>query len=295
LIEIEYWKYNPLHFQGLSIFSKRKTMKNLFTALMLVILSQSVLANDDFPGRIKYPHVPYIELDDLYKSLNSSIVIDARSNYEYETLRIKGAISIPLSLPSKKFEKKLLELRTANPDKKLVFYCNGHTCMKSYKATLRSIKFVGLNNVYAYDAGIFDWAKKHPDEAELLKQPLIDPEKLISKADFKSHFIEAEKFIKTADSTVAILDIRERIERDGFYIFSGDEESISLNRNDEKKLNTYLNNTKKNNKTLYVYDLVGKQVRWFQYYLEDKNIKKYYFMKGGAEAFFDIPLNKLID
>jgi len=271
-------------------------MKHLIITLLLSFFVHSVSAdNTDFPGRAKYPYVPYIELDDLYKSLNNSVIIDSRSIYEYETLRIKNAVSIPLNLSSKKFEKQMLQLRAENPNKKLVFYCNGHTCMKSYKAALRTIKFVGLKNVYAYDAGVFDWAKKYPEESVLVGKTLTDPKHLISKADFKSRLIDAEKFIKSADSSVAILDIRERIERDGFYIFSGDETSIALNKNEKEKLNKFLKNIKAKNKTLYVYDLVGKQVRWFQYYLEDKKIKKYYFMKGGADAFFDIPLNRLID
>lgn len=262
---------------------------------MLSLLTLNVAASPDFPGRTKYPHVPYIELDDLYASLNDSVIIDARSVYEFKTLRIKNAISVPLSLPSKNFESKMLNIRADNPTKKIVFYCNGHTCMKSYKATRRSINYLGFKNVYAYDAGIFDWAKKHPDESELLEQTLTDPKLLISKADFKSHLLSAEKFIKSADSSVAILDIRNRIERDGFYIFSGDEESIGLNEKNKRKLNNFLDQVKRDNKTLYVYDLVGKQVRWFQYYLEAKKIKKYYFMEGGAESFFDIPIDKLID
>jgi len=33
-----------------------------------------------------------------------------------------------------------------------------------------------------------------------------------------------------------------------------------------------------------VYDKVGKQTRWFQYYLEQQGLKDYYFLAGGAEA-----------
>jgi len=268
-------------------------MKQIITALMLFVLAHSAIAGQEFPGRIKYPHVPYIEIDELYKSLDNSVVIDARSVYEYQTLRIKNAISVPLSLSSKKFQSKMLQIRAENPTKKLVFYCNGHTCMKSYKAVRRSINYVGLKNVFAYDTGIFDWAKKYPAEAELLDKTLTDPAQLISKSDFKEHLIDAEKFITTANKSTTILDIRNRVERDGFYIFSGDEESIGLNK--RNKLNKFLDKVSHDNKTLYVYDLVGKQVRWFQYHLEAKNIKNYYFMKGGAEAFFKIPINHLMD
>ena len=40
---------------------------------------------------------------------------------------------------------------------------------------------------------------------------------------------------------------------------------------------------------------VGKQVRWLQYYLEQQNAGEYYFMEGGAAAFYKIPTEKLLD
>jgi len=270
-------------------------MKHIITIIILSLLSPSLTASTDFPGRTKYPHVPTIELEELYQSRDNVVIVDARSTYEYETLRIKNAISVPLSLSSKRFKTKMLQIRDSNPAKKIVFYCNGHTCMKSYKATRRCMNYLGFKNVYAYDAGIFDWAKKHPEEADLLGSTLNDPARLISKADFKLHTLPAEKFIKSANESVKILDIRDRVNRDGFYIFSGDENSISLSKSEKNKLDKFLDSISISNKTLYVYDMVGKQVRWFQYYLEAKNIKKYYFMKGGADAFFNIPLSRLID
>ena len=50
-------------------------------------------AEEGFPGRKKYPDVPYIELGDLYAKLlrNEVVIVDARSNYEFETLQVKGA------------------------------------------------------------------------------------------------------------------------------------------------------------------------------------------------------------
>lgn len=261
----------------------------------MCLVSISANANDDFPGRAIYKSIPVIELDELYKQKDNVVVIDARSQYEFKTLRIKSAVSVPLVLSSKKFEKRMLDLRANHPNKKFVFYCNGHKCMKSYKAAKRSITYLKMDNIYAFDAGIFDWASKYPNDAILLGQTLKDPAKLISKADLKKHFLEAVDFINKADKNVEILDIRDRIERDGFYIFSGYETSISLNSKDATTLDNFFKSVKKNGKPLYVYDMVGKQVRWFQYYIESKGIKEYYFMKGGSNAFFKIPINKLMD
>lgn len=263
--------------------------------ILLCLISVNSWANDSFPGRTTYPQVPYIELEDLYKQRENVVFIDARSSYEFATLRIKNAELVPLASTTKAFEKEMRRIRDAYPNKKLVFYCNGHDCMKSYKAARRSIVYLGQGNVFAFDAGIFDWAQKYPMETLLLGEILQDPAKLISKDNFKKHVLPAIDFIKSADKSAAILDIRDRVERDGFYIFSGHESSISMNLKDRDKMNRFFADLKKTNKKLYVYDMVGKQVRWFQYFIESKGIKNYYFMDGGANAFFTIPTNMLMD
>ncbi len=270
-------------------------MKKIIVSLCMVLISFQLQAEDKFPGREIYPQVPYIELDELYKEKANVVFIDARSSYEFTTLRIKNAISIPLTYSSSRFSKELNKVREQNPGKKIVFYCNGHKCMKSYKAVKRAIAYVGIENIYAFDAGIFDWAEKYPAEALLLGKQLDDPNKLISKDRFKNHILPAEKFIRSATEEVELLDIRDRIERDGFYIFSGHETSISLDTHDKNKLREFFKRVKDNKKPLYVYDMVGKQVRWFQYYIEEYGIKEYYFMEGGADAFFKLPISKLMD
>ena len=270
-------------------------MKRFLGFLSICLFSTCLLANDDFPGRDRYPAVKFISIDDLYKQLDDFVILDARSSYEFNTLRIKNAQLLPLTLVPSKFESALRRVVSENPGKKLVFYCNGHTCMKSYKAAHRATNYVGLDNVYAYDAGIFDWAKKYPAKSELLGKELKDLSLLKTKAELKKHIIPAEKFIKTADDSVIILDIRDRIERDGFYVFSGFEKSISLNPQDRDKMAKFMKKVIKSKKKLYVYDKVGKQIRWFQYYIESTGVKDYYFMEGGSEAFFKIPLKNLLD
>ena len=249
--------------------------------------------NNNFPGRKKFAHVPYITIEQLYKEYDNTIIVDARSTFEYETLRILSAISIPLSLSNSKFNHKLQTLRENNPDKKIVFYCNGHTCMKSYKATHRAKVLVKLKDVYAFDAGIFDWTKAHPEKAILLEQTPVNTDKLISKSKYKQHMLPALQFITQADDNTIILDVRSRNQREGFHVFSGFENIVSMENKEEFK--KYIEKAKKENKALYIYDEVGKQVRWLQYFLEQENSGGYYFMKGGALAFFDIPADKLMD
>jgi rhodanese-related sulfurtransferase len=250
-------------------------------------------SNEGFPGRKKYPDIPYITIDQLNSEFDEVITVDARTPLEFETIHINSAVNIPLNLKDDAFIKKVKTLRAANPGKKIVFYCNGRSCMKSYKAASRAIETAGISNIYSYDAGIFEWATAHPEKAALLNKTPVDPKMLISKSELKKHMLAPLDFINKAGDDVIILDVRDRHKREGFSIFSGFEEMVPMDN--KKALSRYINQAKAENKKLFIYDEVGKQVRWVQYHLEEQGAGPYYFMKGGALAFFDIPNDKLMD
>ncbi len=250
-------------------------------------------SNEGFPGRNKYPDIPYITIDQLNSEFDEVITVDARTPLEFETIHITSAVNIPLNLKDDAFVKRAKALRTANPGKKIVFYCNGRTCMKSFKAATRAIKTTGIKNVYSYDAGIFEWAMAHPEKAVLLNKTPVDPKMLLSKSQLKKHTLPALDFINKAGDDVIILDVRDRFKREGINIFSGFEELVPMDN--KKALSRYIKQAKAENKKLFIYDEVGKQVRWVQYHLEEQDAGPYYFMEGGALAFFDIPNDKLMD
>ena len=260
----------------------------LIATIMLLLVSQLVIAKEEkstkeFPGRDLYPEVKFIELQDFYKKLNRNevVVVDVRSSYEYQTLRIKDAINIPLA--SKTFVSEMRKLRVAD-NRPIIVYCNGKTCMKSYKAA-RKCDIEKIDDVYSYDAGIMDFAKTYPKYALLLGKVLNDPKKLISKDDFKKHLIEPEKFgERIASTSDIVLDVRDRFQREGISIFVGREHRVSIDNT--RRLDRYIDKAIKENKTILIYDAAGKQVRWLQYYLNDKGLKSYYFMKGGIRAYY---------
>jgi len=253
----------------------------LLLAFMLISISVQA-KNDEFPGRAKYPTVPYIEISDFHKIKDKSIIVDVRSAYEHKTLRIKNALNIPLS--SSSYVSEMTKLRKLNKNKKIIVYCNGKTCMKSYKATLKSIR-AKIKDVISYDAGIMDWAKKYPADAVLLGESPIDPKKIISKKTFKTYLIKPEDFEnKIGDGNSIVLDVRDRYQRDAAGLFAGKEQRVYIN--DATGLDKYITKAKNENKTLLIYDEVGKQVRWLQYYLEGKKAKSYYFMKGGVRNYY---------
>ncbi len=252
----------------------------IFTTLF--VMFNTVYAADEFPGRQRYPAVPIISIVDLKNSLDDVTVVDVRSKYEFDTLRIKGAINIPLS--SKTFVKKMQELRMAQ-NKKIVVYCNGKTCMKSYKATQKCRKNK-IQNVIAYDQGVLDWAKRYPEKSVLLGQTPVNPKHIITKSEFKKHLITPNNFESQINSKEAIvLDVRDPFQREALGLFVAIEKRANLD--DYNKLDVYIKKAKRSKLPIYIYDETGKQVRWLMYYLQQKKVKEYYFMKGGARAFFD--------
>lgn len=248
---------------------------SLLTLIILPVWAQS----DGFPGRSIYKKVKIYDTSQLNKQFDDVIVVDVRSNFEFTTLHINNAINIPLN--SKKFIEEIKQLK--NQGKPIIFYCNGHTCYKSYKAVQKSEKF-NITNTFSYDAGIFDWANAYPEKATLLGKSPVDTSHLLGKQDLEKYLLEPQVFTSKAHQKSIILDIREPAQRGLVELFPYRQQNIAMD--ESKKLKTFLTSIKASGKTLLVYDEAGKQVRWLQYYLEDIGISKYYFMKGGVKNFF---------
>ncbi|MDH5517503.1 MAG: rhodanese-like domain-containing protein [Gammaproteobacteria bacterium] len=243
----------------------------------------------EFPGRQQFPDVKIYSKADLNNNFNSVQIVDTRSAYEFETIHINHAVNIPVS--SKDFVKKLRELRKST-NKPIVFYCNGRSCFKSYKASKTAMEN-NINNVYAYDAGMFEWATSYPDKASLLGHSPLNPKDILNKNTLKAHMLSPKKFsemIYTMADKARVLDIRDLTQRsNGIGYFVGIEYWISLNN--KNKVLEFIRKAARENKTLFIYDGVGKQVRWLQYSLEKANIKNYFFMDKGADGFYDQIIN----
>lgn len=258
--------------------------KLVFAFLGMLLFSAAVQANvnNEFPARKLFPAVPYIEIDDLYKQLKNMIIVDVRSEYEYETLRIKGALNIPLSSPT--FVADMKKLHADNPTKSIVTYCNGKTCKKSYEA-VQKCRDHKIENVIAYDAGIMDWAQKYPQEAVLLGVSPMNPTRIISDEDFHKRLVDVASFEEAlVRKDIIVVDVRDRFQREGLSLFPGIDKQAYLD--DKTALNKLINQAKSENKSLLIYDAAGKQVQWLMYYLEDQGLKNYGFMKGGANAYY---------
>ncbi len=240
-------------------------------------------SGNGFPGRAEFPKVPVYEISELRSRFNDVVIVDTRSHYEYDTLRIKGSLNIAVAEDT--FEQGVAELR-AKTAKPIVFYCNGRSCYKSYIAVKRALE-AGIKDTYAFDAGIFEWVNTYPSHGELLGKSPVDLKNLIADSKFKARLLDPDTFSEKASDLGAnsmVLDVRDKFQRAGVGFFPGKERWVSLD--DKEKLAKYLRQAKENNKTLFIYDEVGKQVQWLQYALEDLGIKNYYFMNDGAKAYY---------
>lgn len=261
----------------------RKITTLLVLAACLFSFAGAIAADKEgFPGRKKYPKVPFIELADLTKQFKDVVVVDARSTLEFETLHITGSVNIPVA--KKTFADQIVKLRSTT-DKPIVFYCNGRTCMKSFKATQAAMD-AGVKNVFSFDAGIFEWTKANPKLAVLLGESPVNVARLIPKKELKKRFLDPDTFSDraTASNKTLILDVRDKYQRAGIGFYPGKERWASLD--EKKKLRNYIKKAIAQNRTLMIYDEVGKQVRWLQYELERAGAKDYYFMAKGAKGYF---------
>ncbi|TKA89313.1 rhodanese-like domain-containing protein [Guyparkeria sp. SB14A] len=255
-------------------------------ALGVALLLGAPAGAEDFPLRDKYASVgvPPVETEELAASLDAMTVVDARSPYEYETLHVRDAVSIPLA--SRDFDESVLALAEES-GQPLVFYCNGVTCAVSYKAALKA-KEAGVEDARVYDAGVFAWAQAHPEHTVLLGEPLQSVDRLIANEEFKGRVLGEDAFYARiqASADPIIVDIRSKDQRQGVSLFQMRDRHVPLT-NDNRELGGLVEVAMSENRPMFFVDATGKQVRWLQYYLEGQGVPEYWFLEGGASKIYE--------
>lgn len=259
---------------------RKTTLCLIGAAVMLIVSSLSAVAAD-FPGRAKYPKVKTISTDELSAAVKagSAIIIDVRSLMEYEVIHPTGAVHIPIS--DIKFDNIIKELAAKNAAKTVAMYCNGVTCLKSYEGVERA-NAVGVTNVVAYDAGIQDWAIKFPDKTLLLGKLMTESKKsMISDAAHAKRVLAFDDFKKAAAAgNSMVIDVRDNVQRSG--ALPGLEKATQIPL--DKFIPNFVKAKANQDKKLLIFDQVGKQVVWLEYYLVENGYKDYVFLKGGATS-----------
>ena len=253
--------------------------QNTSTAQQMPSNTNHLIVSDaPYPLREKYPNVQAIGTAILNRLFNNDVIIvDVRSKLEYDVVHINEAKLLPLA--KKDFGEQLAKLRSKESSTPLVFYCNGHTCAKSYKATKKAIK-LGFKNIFSYDSGIFDWINAHPDKSTMLGETPVDLTKIISRSKLTSRLLDFDTFLSQSDGrSTIVIDIRDSFQRDKLSRF---DQLVQLSLNDILPM---LKAKAFKNKNLLIFDAVGKQIKWLQYYLEQYGYTNYHFLKGGLNAY----------
>lgn len=253
-------------------------MKFIWPSLLalFVFLPHVVCAEEPFPLRGKFPSVKIITTEQMGRLYDDLVIVDVRSQIEYDVLHISKSHHIPIAKIT--FLSELEKLRKKNALKKIIFYCNGHTCKKSYKAAMLAQE-AGFAHVYGFDAGVFDWVKTYPGRGAILNKSPVDLSLLISDEKFNSKLIDYNEFSKKAGSPRSIvIDMREPFQRD---FIPGLPNIRNLYGT---KLVNRLKSTYFKGRQLLVFDAVGRQVRWLQYYLEAENYDNYVFLENGVNS-----------
>lgn len=249
--------------------------------IILLLVSSVVCTAEDLPFRKDYPDVNVVELAELKAGYDNDtfMIVDVRSNLEYDVIRVKGAFHVDLSKAG--FVENLQALASQYPDKKIALYCNGGTCLKSYKATMDATE-AGLKNVYAFDAGIPAWSIAYPAETLLLGKEVIDPQKqFISRSELKKVSLSFAEFTqKAAEGNAIVIDARDPIQRT--QKLPGFEKALPIPL--DKLIKNVITKGNLKDKQLMIFDQVGKQVEWLMYYLVDQGYTNFYFLEGGATS-----------
>jgi rhodanese-related sulfurtransferase len=243
----------------------------------IVTFAASPTTAQEFPLRAKYPNVRPIGTEDLAKELGKSLVIDVRSGFEFSVMHIDGAQHIDVSATD--FLAKLTAATHGDRSKSVVTYCNGTTCEKSYEAAQDALLH-GFTAVRVYDAGILEWARMARGRTLLFGKP-VSPDALISEAQYKAHLLDAVAFTAgAAGSNSLLIDVRDPQQRERTADFARQADQIPLDQI-VKQLQTPAFRSRSEKKTLYIFDNVGKQVRWLQYALRANGYERYFFLKEG--------------
>lgn len=255
----------------MSFFRK---MSPLF--LVLAVALPFAHAEDSFPLRkeAKYADLNFISIDDFAKVANEAVVIDVRSQFEYDTIHVDGAKNI--SINQMGFASNVEGLRKkADASKKIILYCNGIMCTQSYDAGA-ALKAEGFANFYVFDGGIGGWAKKFADRTIFMGAKLGDASKLFPPEKVASHQVNYAKVKEMdADGKAVLMDVRENFFRKKVPPLK------NLKHMPLSKIIPLLEAGKHKDAAVYFMDDSGKRLPWLQYHLEKYGYTNYFFLKEG--------------
>lgn len=259
-------------------FVKPRIVLHLIGLVLLAIAGPAPAdPSTQFPHRGAFPNVVTISAERLAASLDDHLIVDVRSEFEFDIVHIQGAHNAPMATMI--FANTVERLRERfGAELPIVVYCNGMSCRKSYEAA-DILQKENIKNVVVYDEGIDAWLHKYPALTVLVGKPATH-ERIIRDDQLDEHVLDVAAFTQrlSTDPTALTVDIRDPIQRT--IALPVKAESFQLD-----KFSRFIYQNRFKDRPLFIIDAVGKQVRWLQYLLIEKGYQNYYFLQGGAESF----------
>lgn len=209
------------------------------------------------------------------------LMIDVRSQMEWEIMRIPGGRNLPAGSIR---EGDLLDLRAPNSKPIMCFYANGAAGEVLASQAAAAAAKLGFKHVVWLEGGVQRWSDRFPSRTLFLDKPLDHPS-VESLRMSRERFAEAVKtpavFLEAAGSgQVQVLDVRQPHQRVKKGLLPG--RPILLTPDD------FLWSLRRNaivaNEKVFIADYDGTLLPWLQYHLVRFGVEKYAFLRGGQRA-----------
>jgi len=143
--------------------------------------------------REQKPGVNYIDYNQFVSEKGKSVIIDVRSKPEYDLYHIESAVHV--SAEASEFTDRLSKAVRNNRDAKIIFYCNGFSCIKSTDAFLSAQK-QDFSNIAVYLGGVAEIEEKAPDLLRMADGSNFDARKMVSREKFNEKELDPIDFHK---------------------------------------------------------------------------------------------------
>jgi len=226
-------------------------------------------------GREQYPDLAFIDMEQLKEEFLDYTLVDIRSNFEFRTIRMLDAVSIPANDDA--FAARIRNL-TRKHKPPIVFYGNGGNDRTVHETARLAVKEL-IENVYVYDGRIQDWARDLPELAQLNGQNIDQENVLIDDYQFSQKQLNDDQFRSGVTSENGVLlDVRDSSD-DNRHPLQNIAIANPLDHRDN--LATLIAKVKADDRPLYVFDDYGQKTRWLMYYLQQQGIENFYFLENG--------------
>lgn len=250
----------------------------LLCMMVVLLIASTVAATDeqDYPLRPFYPAVKTIDTDRFLEIYFDAIIIDVRSRFEFDVVRINKAKCVPLSEDD--FIASIRRYRSLISETPMVFYCNDSACSSAFRAVLLA-QAAGYTNVFVYDAGVFPLLMVAPEKITLMATTPAQPDLVISSDYYDKVRIDFKEFKERSTKiSTLLIDIRDIYNRVHEPRLKG-VRNIPM----EPFIQAVTNRIWAEKKLL-IFDQNGEKTRWLQYFLQANGYSDYVFLRGGMEG-----------